>query len=208
MHIYAFGSLCRGEVDPSSDVDLLAIIEAPGTRFDPEAFSTYSYARIRALWLQGNPFAWHLSLEAKMIFASDGRDFLESLGRPNRYIQRLQDCEKFHAIFRRASASLTAEQSSYVFDLSTIFLSLRNIATCFSLGAGAPTFSRHSARSLGDLSLSISDEAYDVLQRARVLSTRGFGARIEPEEVRTVLDQISVIDSWMINLVERVRHYE
>ena len=61
MHIYAFGSLCRGEVDFGSDVDLLSIIEGPDSRFDPDVFAKYSYDRIRSLWKEGNPFAWHLA---------------------------------------------------------------------------------------------------------------------------------------------------
>jgi len=42
--------------------------------------------------------------------------------------------------------SITGGSNSKVFDLSTIFLSIRNIATCFSLGVKSqPNFSRNSA---------------------------------------------------------------
>ena len=57
MHIYAFGSVCRGDVLPSSDIDLLAITEGHDSRFDPNNYSIYSYNRIKELWQEGNPFA-------------------------------------------------------------------------------------------------------------------------------------------------------
>src|SRR6266404_7934405 len=95
MHIYVFGSLCRGELEFGSDVDLLAITDEFGPRFDAETFSIYSYNRIRALWKEGNPFAWHLATEAKLVFASDGRNFLIDLGPPSEYIRCTEDCMKF-----------------------------------------------------------------------------------------------------------------
>jgi len=80
MHIYAFGSVCRGEVSRDSDIDLLCIDEGTqADRFDPELYSVYSYERIRELWSEGNPFAWHLWLESRLLFSSDAEDHL-SLG--------------------------------------------------------------------------------------------------------------------------------
>ena len=70
MHVYAFGSICRGEIDYGSDVDLLAIVERFVPELDPSKFSIYSYSRIEQLWDEGNPFAWHLATEFKMLFSS------------------------------------------------------------------------------------------------------------------------------------------
>lgn len=77
QHIYAFGSLCRGELDEFSDVDLLACVESQEQvrNINPRRFSVYTHDRIRALWSEGNPFAWHLYLESKLVFASDDKDF-------------------------------------------------------------------------------------------------------------------------------------
>jgi nucleotidyltransferase-like protein/YCII-related domain-containing protein len=80
MHIYAFGSICRGEILLGSDIDLLALVDGYETRLDPDIFSLYSYGRVAELWSEGNPFAWHLFLESKLIFTADGSDFLNSLG--------------------------------------------------------------------------------------------------------------------------------
>ena len=75
MHIYIFGSICRGDLREGSDIDLLALVEGYDSRFDPDTFSVYSYSRIADLWAEGNPFAWHLFLESRLVFASDQRTF-------------------------------------------------------------------------------------------------------------------------------------
>jgi hypothetical protein len=209
MHIYVFGSICRGEVTVGSDVDLLALVDGHDPRFDPDSFSIYSYQRIKELWYEGNPFAWHLSLESRLVFTSDKHDFIKSLGPPATYRNCISDCEKFHALFRDARASIMADEQSKVFDLSTLFLSVRNIATCYSLGlTDHPDFSRHSALRLPRARLPISNEAYTVLERARILCTRGFGASITQEETKLAIGELEDIERWMDGLVEEAKRNE
>jgi predicted nucleotidyltransferase len=209
MHIYAFGSICRGEISPGSDVDLLAIVESDGSQFDPDVYSIYSYKRIQELWEEGNPFAWHLSLEARLIFATDNTDYLKGLGIPKRYRRCVRDCEKFFALFQEGCDSLFAKRSSTVFELSTIFLSIRNLATCFSLGVtDRPDFSRNSALGLGIRSLRLSPESYRVLERARILCTRGLGTNILQEEINAILLQLHEVRKWMANLIDEAKAYE
>ena len=143
-HIYAFGSVCRGEVDFSSDIDLLACLSMPQQEYDPEKFSIYSHDRIQELWLEGNPFSWHLYLESKLIYSSDNSDFISDLGKPLKYSKALEDCTKFNLLFLESYQSLTKSNVSAVFHLSCMFLATRNFATCYSLGAGKPIFSRQS----------------------------------------------------------------
>lgn len=206
MHIYAFGSICRGEIDSSSDVDLLVIGGEDASVYDQSIYSIYSYERIRDLWKQGNPFAWHLFLEAKLVFASDGKDILHSLGEPAHYKKCAEDCDKFFLLFTEARAALIANQTSAVFELSTIFLSVRNIATCFSLGVkNYPDFSRSSALRMGSDSVPISEHVYRVLERARILCTRGRGQEISREEIEATLDSLDRVYHWMEELVQRAR---
>jgi hypothetical protein len=201
MHIYAFGSVCRGDVSLGSDVDLLAVVEGFDARFSPEAYSIYSYRRIQEIWDEGNPFAWHLSREAKLLFTSDATDVLRSLGSPAPYRNCSADCAKFHALFRDAMTSAQTGGTTLVFDLSTIFLSVRNIATCFSLGVLArPDFSRHSALRLGDHSLEIPRKPYEVLERSRILCTRGYGNKVMPEEAEIACAQFPHVEKWMNRL--------
>ncbi len=150
MHIYAFGSVCRGDVDISSDIDMLAIVKGYDSRFNPSDYSVYSYERIHDLWRQGNPFAWHLFLESKLVYSEDDIDHLKSIGEPSAYKSGIADCEKFREIFLSAKCSIEDSDLTEIFDLSSVFLAVRNFATCYSLhGEISPDFSRNSARNLG-----------------------------------------------------------
>lgn len=208
MHIYAFGSICRGDISLDSDVDLLAIVEGYNPRIDPVTFSIYSYSRIQELWQEGNPFAWHLSLESRLIFSSDQTDYLKELGNPEKYQNCLQDCEKFFALFCEAHSSILGRSNSVIFDLSIVFLSIRNFATCFSLGVtGMPDFSRNSALNLGLNSIHLKD-SYHILERARVLCTRGHGIKLIDEEVDTAIGELNKVHDWMCDLLSKARYHE
>ena len=198
MHIYAFGSVCRGDVSPQSDIDLLAIVEGHDARFSAQDYSIYSYQRIREIWQEGNPFAWHLAIESKMLFASDETDFLFSIGKPGPYRRCREDCEKFRALFEEATVSFASHPESKIFDLSMVFLAIRNFATCYSLGTmDKPDFSRSAALRLGDRSLSIAPDAYEVLQRCRILSTRGTGESVSAQEAALASAHFGRIGEWM-----------
>jgi hypothetical protein len=205
MHIYAFGSLCRGEVDHRSDIDLLAVVDGSDERFDRSAFSVYSYERLKKLWEDGNPFAWHLATESRIIYSSNGADFIKSIGKPSEYRNCKADCLKFYRLYRKAIASILSGGASKVFELSTIFLSIRNFATCYSLGLNdMQDFSRHSALHLGENSLKISKETYETLERARILSVRGTGEFIDKEKVDKAISEIETINNWMEILLKEV----
>lgn len=196
MHIYAFGSVCRGEIDRGSDVDLLACVEGAASHIDTEKYSLYQYGRLKELWEEGNPFAWHLHLESKLLFASDGTDFLKALGSPAAYSQGDSDCEKFRQLFERSYQAVIESTNSATFHLSCIFLAIRNFASCHSLSVGAPIFSRKSPL-LVNPGLNIGAEAFAILTRARLLSTRGFGEPIMPTEVVAAVEAVSVVPQWM-----------
>ena len=205
MHIYAFGSICRGEIGPSSDVDLLAVVEGIDDRFDPNVYSIYSYQRVREIWAEGNPFAWHLATESKLLFSTDGSDLLRSLGSPDRYRSCRRDCDKFYQLFLEARMSLMQNNTTRIFDLSMVFLGIRNFATCFSLGClQKPDFSRHSAVRLGTSSLPIGAEPYSILERARILCTRGLGPPITDCEADLAAEEFPVIEEWMTALLTEV----
>lgn len=206
-HYYAFGSICRGETDPGSDVDLLACISTADPTLDPKKFSIYKYERLRELWHAGNPFAWHLHYESRLIFSSDGSDFLSDLGAPATYTKLVSDCMKFRRLFLESYQSLLQSSNSAVFHLSCLFLSTRNFATCYSFGRGRPVFSRRSPLQI-DRKLPINEEAFDILVRARILSTRGYGAPISKAEVETAKASAPVILDWMENLIPTGVEYE
>jgi hypothetical protein len=196
MHIYAFGSICRGEIDLGSDVDLLACVSGPSPKIDLGKYSVYQYQRLHELWQDGNPFAWHLHLESKMIFSSDGKDFLTTLGEPARYAEGGNDLAKFKRLFERAHQELSKSSRSATFHLSCMFLALRNFATCYSLSLGRPNFSRSSPLFI-DPSLDLCPKVFAILTRARLLSTRGYGEKISDAEIKETLRAISIVPQWM-----------
>jgi hypothetical protein len=205
MHLYAFGSVCRGEIDSGSDVDLLAVVAAADGRFDPLKFSVYSYERIDALWREGNPFAWHLFRESRLLYAHDGRDLLR-LSEPGAYRNALGDCVKFRQIFVGAAEALRNGSASPVFELGTAFLAIRNVAICFSLGCSdEAVFARDAALLIGDHSLVLERSRYEMLSAARLLSTRGIGRCPSQNEVRALAGDFDHILSWIDGLVSIVR---
>lgn len=209
MHLYAFGSVCRGEIDRESDIDLLALVSGHDDRLDPAKYSIYSYSKMETMWQKGNPFAWHLSLESRLLYSGDDRDFLKSLGQPAPYTNCQSDCRKFHAVYLEAISSLVGDMSSTVFDLSALFLSIRNIATCFALGVlGQALFSRHAALRLPlEFRLPISGDCYRILERARILCTRSIGADISTDEVRLVRSECELVNQWMKTLTEKAENH-
>jgi len=209
MHIYAFGSLCRGEISLDSDVDLLAIVQDYEPRIDPDKFSIYSYKRIQEIWREGNPFAWHLSIESRLIFSSNNLDYIKGLGNPNEYKNCVRDCEKFFFLFKEAWISLSTEENSRIFDLSIVFLSIRNIATCFSFASsGKPNFSRNAALNLGSNSIPIKLSVYKILEKSRILCTRGYGKNITNNEINIAIGQLAEVDTWMKKILDKAKEYE
>lgn len=203
-HFYAFGSICRGEIDLSSDIDLLACVSTPRSDIDPKNFSIYTYNRLRELWAEGNPFAWHLYLESKMIYSSDSSDFIQELGSPTVYLNSETDCKKFRSIFLEASNSLKESSNSIIFNLSCMFLAMRNFATCFSFRSEKPIFSRKSPL-LITTPIPLSNEIYELFSRARILSTRGYGNLLSNEEYLIMQTYIPAILDWMDNLIKEYK---
>lgn len=203
-HFYAFGSICRGEIDKSSDVDLLACFTGANQEIDIEKFSVYRHERLQQLWTEGNPFAWHLHLESKLLFSSDGVDFIKSLGVPSAYKAGVIDFEKFAILFAESLDQLLKTRVNSTFNLSCMFLAIRNFATCYSLWRGSPIFSRKSPLMI-DTPLCINEEAYNVLSRARILSTRGIGDTLTDDEVTMTLQVSPTIQAWMTYLLAEVR---
>lgn len=207
-HIYIFGSLCRGEIDLTSDVDLLAVVSGREPGLSKDTFSIYSYDRIVALWQEGNAFAWHLSLESRLVYSSDGEDFLSNLGNPSPYTSGIEDCMRFRELFESSAAAVLAGTPSIVFELSTIYLALRNLATCYSLAVLAtPSFGRHAAVQLGDRSLRLPANAYSTLERTRILSTRGTGEAVDGLDIESTIPWLRICREWVANLCTEVVHH-
>jgi hypothetical protein len=202
LHVYAFGSICRGEISPGSDIDMLAITTSGTNELSRSMFSIYSHSKIRRIWKEGNPFAWHLHLESTLIYGSDRIDFIRTLGPPAAYKKSREDCERFLGIYRQAIASLSNDHASIIFDLSAAFLGLRNFCTCYLLGRGCPDFSRGAALNLMDHKPPVDIQTYRVLERARLLCTRGYGAALSATDIAQTVNILPRLEEWMLDLTK------
>lgn len=206
MYIYTFGSVCRGEIDQFSDVDMLVILNEIDSlsNFDPEKFSIYNEKKIKNYWSLGNPFAWHLFLESSLVYSHDKNDFIKSLGSPKPYKSGIQDMIKFKNIFNECLIELKNDNRTYLFELSTIFLCIRNFATCYSLHRKSPNFSRHSALQLGSNSIKIDSHTYNSLEKARLLATRGHGEFYPISDLQKMILKLDKINLWMNQLLGNI----
>ena len=134
------------------------------------------------------------------MFASDGGDFLQELGAPRAYSKADEDCAKFARLFDESVGSLRSASDSQVFHLSCVSLATRNFATCYSFTRGTPVFSRLSPLRI-ETPVPVSTDVFNVLVRARVLSTRGVGEVLTPGEVSMAVQACPAIREWMQFLV-------
>lgn len=204
-NIYIFGSIVRGEIDQYSDTDLLLITDEKLNIIDLEKYSLYTPRRIEEMYREGNPFAWHLHYESKLVY-SDETDFLRELKIPNIYKNGSKDLHKFYKLFRDSIESIKSDKLSLVFDLAMIFLALRNFATCYSLARyDKPIFSRNSFEKLNDFPLKLDDKIKNLLMMARISSTRGINYKIEEIELSLLMKQVDGIEKWFDKIL---RSYE
>jgi len=186
-------------MDLASDVDMLVCDDSKDGRIDSEKFSIYTYDGVRTVWAQGNPFAWHLHLESKLVYSSDGRDFISELGEPSCYSNFEVDSKRFTRLFHSSLKSLSLAGNSRVFYLSCIFLAIRNIATCYSVAMGSPVFSRYSPFEVSP-SLEMDLEVLSVLMRSRLLSTRGYGEGVSEKDIQLCIESLDGVSEWMERL--------
>ena len=201
-YIYAFGSICRGEVDKYSDLDIIVVGNDINIENIPTGISLYKEDTIIELWDEGNPFAWHLFCESRMLYSFSNVDFIKTLGRPNTYSTFRLDSVRLYELFKDAKASLEISRDAIVFDYSIIFLVIRNIASLFDLHFNNNyNFSRDSVLNLKNNSLNLDISSYNTLRKCRILSTRGIGEISEEEILNLTLDKITNIEEWITKLI-------
>ncbi|WPO84025.1 nucleotidyltransferase domain-containing protein [Chryseobacterium sp. JJR-5R] len=203
--IYIFGSLVRGEVDQYSDTDLLLISDNKLFKdVDSDKFSLYTPDRIKELYNEGNPFAWHLYFESKLVYSSSEYDFLSQIGKPSEYKNCKNDLLKFKNLFDESIISIKENNYSLVFDLAMIFLAIRNFATCYTLGCyQRPIFSRLAFEKLDDNYLILDDRIKELLMMSRISSTRGIDYIIKEEYLSLFKLDIERINEWFNKIMRK-----
>ena len=96
------------------------------------------------MYAEGNPFAWHLYYESKLVYTSD-HDFLLSLGKPSDYANCKSDLLKFKILFEDSKASIKENNFS---DLRTSSPGCGLTFFCASQHGSGVSGARYELRSL------------------------------------------------------------
>lgn len=171
--IYVFGSICRGEVSPTSDVDILVLPFTNVRSNFPNGWSIYTPEIIREYYSQGRLFAWHLHLEAKCIFSLNEIPFLTTLGSPKAYSTMNQDIDELEILLQEAINELKNGTKSFVYELGIAYTAIRDIAMSASWALlKAPSFSSDAPYQLPS-PCPLDYSTYNLAKLARHSSTRG-----------------------------------
>lgn len=197
MHdLYIFGSATRGEVSPTSDIDVLVIPLGNGSSEYPGSWSVYSPAIIQSYFESGRLFAWHLHLEAKCVHSANPTPFLSSLGAPAPYSSAAKDIDDLEGMLRDSLHEIQRHTANLIYELGIAYTAIRDIAMAASWALlGNPCFST-SAPFLLPIPCPISREAYRGAMLARHSSTRGSDHNIEIDYITRELMTAPVL-SWV-----------
>ena len=202
--IYLFGSVTRGEVSASSDVDVLVVPlgEYDRTQY-PREWSVYSRETIQEYFDKGRLFAWHLSLEAKCVFTPFARPWLDLLGQPAGYSSVRQDVDELQSLLRQSLDELRAGTKSVIYELGICYTAVRDIAMSVSWAwDGRPNFSRMAPFELS-VQCPVAPSSYGIAMGARHASARGAPMPAGLEAARR--DFLSApFDEWISRLAERL----
>lgn len=199
--LYIFGSLARGEVSPTSDIDILVIPFTTNRSLFPTEWSIYSPELVEEYFRKGRLFAWHLHLEARCIFTPNKISFLAALGAPAPYSTMAQDIRELERLLKEAIEEIKSGTNSLVYELGIVYTAIRDIAMSASWALlGAPCFSRLAPYEL-PVSCPLPFMAYEDAMLARHSSTRGVEIRIDLERTAQEVVRISWTQ-WVESLME------
>ncbi len=204
---YVFGSVCRGEPDTGSDIDILVITdEQQAKRELPASWSIYSPRRLQNLFARGTLFAWHLHQEAVPIWPRRNPTFLKRLGKPSPYLRGAAEIEDLIAVLGSAISRLNAGAPSAVYEFGLIALACRDSAMAAApILTGKFDFSRHAPLHLPTSKFPLSRRSFDYLLNCRRATTRGGKFRRNHKIERHVQSLAPDLRNWALNLLFAVR---
>jgi hypothetical protein len=194
--LYIFGSAARGEVSPTSDIDVLVIPLGDTQSEYPASWSVYSPAVIESYFESGRLFAWHLHLEAKCIHSASPTPYLSSLGPPAQYSTAGADIDDLERMLHESLREIQSRTMNLIYELGIAYTAIRDIAMAASWAKlDRPCFSR-DAPFLLPIPCPISEKAYKGAMLARHSSTRGSDHNIDTEEIAEELLAAPLL-SWV-----------
>lgn len=171
--IYAFGSVTRGDVSPTSDVDILVVDDTPSSSRFPRDWSVYSKAVVSNYYKAGRLFAWHLHLQAVLLHPAGGGGFLAQLGAPARYTTAADDIAELRVLLCSSIDEIRRCSPNQIYELGLVYTSLRDVAMSASWQLlGRPSFSRYAPYEINP-PCPLPLFAYETAMKSRHASTRG-----------------------------------
>lgn len=203
---YAFGSLCRGEPDAGSDVDILVITDQTNaTRKIPNSWSKYSPKRVRELFARGTLFAWHLYLEAVPLWPRNGQGFLQRVGPPKHYKNARREITDLRRILVGALTELNRGTPSEVYECGLIALACRDIAMAASLTInGSFNFSRYAPLRFKQMPFPLTKAKWNYLLACRRATTRGGSFRRNRRVERHIVSEPDNLLNWSSKILDTI----
>lgn len=201
--IYVFGSLCRGDSTPTSDVDVLVVpFDVDSSQF-PRDWSVYSPELLSEYFKNGRLFAWHLHLEAKCVFSPRTVPFLTSLGPPARYSTIADDIDDLAGLLKEALNELAAGTRSIIYELGIAYTAIRDLAMSASWSLlETPCFAADAPFRL-PIPPPLPRSAYHQAMMARHASTRGLELNFDPAITASTIAK-APLESWIESLREAI----
>lgn len=201
--IYVFGSTCRGEVTPTSDVDVLVVPFSKNRSQYPHEWSVYTPEVIKEYFKKGRLFAWHLYLEAKCVHCYGDQPFLSSLGPPAPYSTITDDIDDLEVLLKESLNELKNGTKNVVYELGIAHTAIRDIAMCASWAMlEQPCFSADAPYRL-PVECPLEHSIYRLIMLARHSSTRGVKIDFDPTyTVRAVTE--TPLTKWVDSLREAI----
>ncbi|MCO5095664.1 MAG: nucleotidyltransferase domain-containing protein [Xanthomonadaceae bacterium] len=201
--IYVFGSICRGESTPTSDVDVLVVpLEVDSSQF-PQNWSVYSPELLSEYFKAGRLFAWHLHLEAKCVFSLRSEPFLASLGPPAPYSTIVEDTDDLEVLLNEALNELAAGTQNVIYELGIAYTAIRDLAMSASWSLLArPCFSADAPYRL-PVDPPLPRDIYHQAMVARHASTRGSQLTFDPTSTAQIVTK-APLENWVATLREAI----
>ena len=201
--IYVFGSLCRGDFTPTSDVDVLVVPFGRNKSEFPREWSIYSPELLAEYFRKGRLFAWHLHLEAKCVFSPHEVEFLKQLGRPAPYSTITDDIDDLAILLLESLNELATGTKNVIYELGIAYTAIRDLAMSASWSLlDTPCFAADAPFRL-PLASPLSRSTFDQIRLARHASTRGAMLNFEPTKTaRTVIE--APIERWIHSLSQAI----
>ncbi|WP_175701427.1 nucleotidyltransferase domain-containing protein [Burkholderia ambifaria] len=219
--IRLFGSHARGDDGAASDLDVLYVVDTSrvGDRSQADTrisdllqgnksdISLYSERRLREMFETGHLFAWHLYIESKPVWSDGAGSFVESLGRPARYVGARKDIIELLEIASEAATSLRNLGSTIIYECGILYVCCRNVALIASTRANdAPIFGPQSPMqvTIPSIPFPLNDDEYMLIIAARHSVTRGAPApdldRIRANDIgERALRWIRSVAAWTLD---------